>query len=122
MFLHFNTYKHDKYTIKDSKHIMSLYFNILKQPRIKVIMIINVKIPTCVGILTSMSIKHIPSKSLENSMSSYLNILKHFSVRKRNRKPSAGNYPYSLKHMSSNQVSKHLLGTVPFHPLKMRWC
>ena len=63
----------------------------------KFIMIINIKIPTCVvGILTFMGINTIQSKSLKHTMSLYLNILKHFSVRKRNRKPSAGNYPYSL--------------------------
>ena len=79
-------------------------------------MIINLKMPTCVGILTFMSMKKIFHHSLEHSMFLYLNILKHFL------KPSAGNYPYSLKHMSTNQVSIHLLGTVPFHPLKMRCC
>ena len=63
---------------------------------------------------TVMSMKNTPSKSLKHSMSLYF--------RKHNRKPSAGNNPYSLKHMSSNQVSMHLLGTVPFHPLQMRCC
>ena len=101
---------------------MSFYIIILKQPRTKLIMIINVKMPAYVGILTVMIIKNTPSKSLRHSMSLYFNILKHILVGKRNRKPSAGNYPYSLKHMSSNQVSMHLLGTVPFHPLKMSCC
>ena len=52
---------------------MSLNSNILKQPRTKLIMIINVKMPTYVDILTVMSMKNTPSKILKHSMYLYIN-------------------------------------------------
>ena len=61
---------------KSLKHSMSLYINMSKHPGTKLIMIINVKMPTCVGILTLMSIRNTPSKSLKHSMSFYFNVFK----------------------------------------------
>ena len=46
-----------KKTSQSLKHSMSLDIKILKQPRMTLIMITNVKMQTCVGILTLMSME-----------------------------------------------------------------
>ena len=66
-------------------------------------------------IIISMSMKKTPSKILKHSMFLYFNTLKHFWLESGTESTQLD--PHSLKCMSSNQLSMHLLGTVPFHPL-----
>ena len=46
-----------------------MYINVLKQPRMKLILIINDKMPTCVCMLTLISMNNAPLNNLKHSMS-----------------------------------------------------